>query len=554
MTESSTRRSRFVFPWGAFMVAVLVIAITQIPFELGKLWAPERTTFDGSTGMTQDQNMYFSFIRQAAEGRWLFTNRLTHVDHDPAMFNLEWLAVGRLMAFCGNDLELAYTAWRWVGSAGLVLAFWGLASVAGLSRFQRRLAVVLCAFGGGFGWIVVALERRGLIPTNPLATLDVSDALLYPFSHIFFNPHLSTSHGLSLFFLATYALGETTHKARWYLIASCIAVVHGLIRPYDLILTYGVLPLFIVVEAIVAREWSWRRSAWRALPLLATAPVIAYYIALFEFHPVFKYWASQGVVRPLALQWQLFSLGPIGVLFFVRLCLLKRFPLKLPAERLLIVWIATMLILFHAHRFPGMGFMPYTPLLGITMTSTMLLLGVGLIDAPYFLREGRPAWGRRALLEIAVLGCTLSSAVWMVKICRNLHNLPEHFIESDDRRAYDRLNEFARDPDITLGSLVTGNRAAKYASSRFVLGHINITPNVHELSARVKRFYSGDMSDEEAVTFLDEMGVDWIYFGLDEMGETDVDLAAIPGVKQQFDFGGVQLYRYEREAGRRSGE
>lgn len=552
MNESSTRRSLFVLPWGAFTVAVLVIAITQIPFELGKLWAPPGTIFDGSTGMTQDQNMYFSFIRQAAEGRWLFTNRLTHIEHDPVMFNLEWLAVGRLMAFCGNDEELAYTFWRCVGSAGLVLAFWALAIVAGLSRFQRRLAIVLCAFGGGFGWIVMSLERSGLIPANPLATLDVSDALLYPFSHIFFNPHLSTSHGLSLLFLAAFALGETTQKARWFVIASVIAVMHGLIRPYDLILTYGVLPLYMVIEAVVAREWSWRRSAWRTLPLVATAPVIVYYIALFQFHPVFKYWASQGNVRPLALHWQLFSLGPIGVLFFVRLCLVSRFPFKLPAERLLAVWIGMMLLLFHAHRFPGMGFMPYTPLLGITLTSTMLLLGVGLIDAPQFSREGRPAWGRRVLLSIAVVACSLSSGVWLLKICRNLAHLPEHYIEFDESAAYYWLDSHAHDPAVTLSMLATGNRASKYASSRFALGHINITPNVHELSARVDRFYSGEMSDAEAVELLDELGVDWIYFGPEEQTRGDVELSTIPGVELRIDWEEVQLYSYERGRRRHS--
>ena len=37
--------------------------------------------------------------------------------------------------------------------------------------------------------------------------IDISDAV-HPFSHIFFNPHLSVSHGFSLMFLAAFAMGD----------------------------------------------------------------------------------------------------------------------------------------------------------------------------------------------------------------------------------------------------------------------------------------------------------------------------------------------------------
>jgi hypothetical protein len=45
--------------------------------------------------------MYFSFIRQATEGHWLFVNRLTSLDHQPVLLNVEWFAVGRLIALAG---------------------------------------------------------------------------------------------------------------------------------------------------------------------------------------------------------------------------------------------------------------------------------------------------------------------------------------------------------------------------------------------------------------------------------------------------------------------
>ena len=91
-------------------MAAAVAGITQVPFLLGERWAPVGTVYDGLVGMTSDQNMAYSFIRQAAEGHWLFVNRLTHIDHQPVLLNIEWLAVGRLTAWLSRPLEACRTA------------------------------------------------------------------------------------------------------------------------------------------------------------------------------------------------------------------------------------------------------------------------------------------------------------------------------------------------------------------------------------------------------------------------------------------------------------
>lgn len=538
------------FPWWPLAVFLLVFTVTEIPFLLGERWVPAGTVFDGLTGMTHDQNMYFSFIRQGAEGRWLFVNRLTHVEHEPVMVNVQWLAVGRLMNWLGGSERAAYFVWRLIGTLLLVFGFWSLAGAIGLSRFQQKLAVVLCAFGGGFGWFVLILERLGLIPANPLATLDVSDALLYPFTHIFFNPHLSVSHGLSLLFLSAFAAGEKTGRARWYVAASGLAVLNGLVRPYDLILLYAVIPLYLLADlarreirdnSAVAHNGFWRKIAWRILPLIVTGPLIAYYAALFQHHPVFKFWASQGTVRPLGLGWHLFALGPPAVLCLTRLCRFRRFPLVTPGQWLVAGWVAAVLFLFHAHRLPGFGFMPFTPVMGISLTSTMLLVGVVLLDASLFFPVGRAPWKGLALLTALVFVCSLSSAVWMAKIVRNLANLPEHYIPVAEREADVWLNDHADESDVILGTLSSSNRMARFVSARFVVGHVNVTPRMHELSDQADRFFRGQMTPEESAAFLEETRVRWIYVGPHERELDNVDFASLPGVEERFSNPAVRI-------------
>lgn len=528
--------------WWPFALILVAFAITEVPFALGDRWAPAETVFDGLTGMTHDQNMYFSFIRQGAEGRWLFSNRLTHLEHGPAMLNLEWLAVGRLVAWLGGNVKLAYALWRFAGTALLISGFWCLAGVVGLSRVQRRVGAVLCAFGGGFGWIFLVLERAGLIAPMPMAMLDISDAT-HPFSHIFFNPHISLSHGFSLFTLAAYCAGEKTGMLRWYAVSSLLAAVHGLIRPYDLILLYGTVPLFVLIELAVSRSWSWRKTAARGLPLVVTAPVVAYNAALFQFHPVFKYWASQGVVKPFPLTWHFLSLGVAGLLFAARLCLVRRYPLKSPSERFLVAWLAGVLFLFHGHKFPWFSFMPYTPVFGATLPSVMLILGMVVLDSRHV--PEHPGGKRFALVALFVFVASLGSVVWMAKICRNLAFLPEHYIPLAEYESYDWLENHAEPSDVIVSSLFSGNRMAKYVTARFALGHLAVTPHVHELSRRIEEFYSGELTVDEARSLLDELHARWIYRGPVERDLGTFDPAEIPGVIEQHAADDVKVYSYQ---------
>lgn len=536
--------------WLPTVLALAVFAITQVPFWLGDRWAPEGTVYDGLVGMVDDQNMYFSFIRQAAEGDWLFVNRLTHVEHQPALFNVEWLAVGRLMHGLGDSQAGAYAIWRAVGVLLLIFGFWALAGRVLADSFQRRLALLLCAFGGGFGWIFLVLERAGALQEYPALTLDLSEAL-HPFSHLFANPHLSVSHGLSLWFLAAFVAGEQTGRPRCYLAAGAIAVLHALIRPYDLILIYGILPAYILVEWAATRTWSWRTTALRLVPLAATAPVLLYYVALFQFHPVFKYWSSQGNVAAPGLPWHLLSFGAAGVLCAARLCLVRRYPLQ-PAERLLLVWIGGVLFLIHGKSLPGLRFLPFAPVFGVTLASAMLIVGVRVVSSEALYPHGRLAWGRTALFAAVTSACCLSSAVWILKVCHNLRSFRDHYIPAAEYAAFRWLNENAGRSDVVLSTLPSGNRMAKYVSARFALGHRFVTPHAQEIAGRVDRFLAGQMSSAEANGLLSDLNVRWIYVGAPERsaatGTTGFHPGEIPGVAERLDARDARVLSFEPTA------
>jgi hypothetical protein len=528
------------------LAALAVTAVAQFTFWCGYQWAPVGTVFDGFLGLVHDQNMYFSYIRQGAEGDWLFVNRLTHIPHKPALLNIEWLAVGRLMALLGGTdraAMAAYAVWHICGGLLIVGAFWWLAQLVLENRFQQRLALWLCVFGGGFGWVFVMLSQLGAIEPLPAAEHDISGSV-HPFGHIFNNPHLSCSHGFSLLYLAAFVRAEQTGRPRWYVITSLIAAFHGLFRPYDLILISGTIPMFIVFEFAITREWSWRKTALRAMPLAVIAPVVAYYAALFQLHPVFKHWASQGIIEPLNFFWHYFSLGWAGLLLLLRLLLVRWYPLKSSAERMLLAWLAGVLFLFHGHRIPLFGFMPYTPVFGATLPTVAIVLGIGLFNPRWFWNPN-PRWISVALLATFVVVSCGGSVVWTAKVLRNFRRLPEHYIPLAQYEAYGWLREHAAQDDVIFSTLFSGNRMAKFVSARFALGHLSVTPNVFALRDRVDAFYAGKLTPAEGVALLNELHPRWIWLSPVERELGAVHLEEIPGVTLRYERPGIAIYSYD---------
>lgn len=549
MNEQKQSSFAAPFSWPPLVAAVAVLVITQIPFWFGFRWAPQGTVFDGLTGLVHDQNMYFSYIRQAAEGEWLFRNRLTHLEHDPALFNIEWLAVGRLMGWLGGTdsaADIAFAVWRVLGGCVLIGGFWWLANVLLRNEFQRRTALWLCAFGGGFGWIFQILQYAGLIKPIEIASHDISGSV-HPFSHILFAPHISCSHGMTLLFLAAFVRGEQTGRPRWYVMAALLAAFHGLFRPYDLIMISGAIPLFIVTERVITGQWSWRATALRIIPLAVIAPVVAYYALLFEFHPVFKHWAHQGIIPHFNVFWHFFSLGWAGLFFLLRLALVRRFPLNTSGERLVLVWIVAVLLLFHGHRLPFFSFMPYTPVFGATLPSAMLALGLAVLNSDWS-GLSWPAWRRQGLFVAFAIVTSASSTVWFAKICRNLAYLPEHYIPAAQHDAYGWLNQHAAHSDVVFSTLFSGNRMAKYVSARFVLGHKAVTPNRPAIEQRVETFYRGKLSSAEAAAMLTEFQTRWIWLSPIEQELGTVSLEQIPGVTRRYAKPGIEIYSYDLPA------
>lgn len=547
MSSPSRPRDRVLLAGIAAGVAILVFLVTEIPYRYADTHAPDGSRFIGQIAMGDDIASYYSFIYQAASGQWLFRNNMTHMDHDPVFVNVEWLVLGQCMELFGWSSRTTFDVWRAVGALVLFSGFAFLMSLVLESRLQKIAALLMCAFGGGFGWVLYLLSLRGIVDISTrLGLKNPAMDLITPihaFGQVMKNPHFSLPHGVFLVFIGIMVLAERSGKPRWYWSAAIVAAVHGLIRPYDLISIWAFLPCFIVLEAFLARSWSIRKSLLRALPLMVTAPLLLYYVYLFTFHPVFKFWASQGVAPSIPTVWHLRAFGLAGVLCLYRLCRYRTYPLATTGDRLLVIWLLVVLFMFHAYKV--IPLIPYSPQLGIPIVSAMIALGARVFPPV----SGSP---RRIALLAGVTAFLVinafSTPIYVDRAGQDAATNAQNYIRMKDLEAIDWLNERIDENDLIVSDYPTGTKLARFVEARVLLGHWALTPHRQELSATVDGMLAGDMGPEEAAAFLEDVRATYLYVSPLRARASQDYFASIPGLHAEFENGSVAIYRVIAES------
>jgi hypothetical protein len=538
------------------LVALSLFAFTEIPYAIGLLLRPPSGfVFGGILEWIEDEDMYFSFIRQAADGRVLFLNRLTALDHGRVYFNPQFWLVGRVMAWLDDSSVWAYQVWRAAGALSAILGFSALSSLMLRDWALRRVALIMCAFGGGFSWTAAVLKR---IDPNLLADSSGPGWGLaietitgtHPFQQVLGNPNFSFPLGLFLLAVACYVRGELTGSRRCYAIAAALAFVEGSMRPYDLIALDTMIPLFLLIELVATHDLQLRRFAWRILPIVATAPLLAYNVYIFKFHPIFKYWGSQGHSIVIGVHWHFLSLGLGGLLLAARLLMWKSFPLRTSAERLLLAWVASVFFFAHSHKLPLLSAIPYTFQLISTMMPPIIILGVVVLDPARWTRAGRPSAAWWALIAAFLFLNSLTSVRLVYLYGAGVRAHPELFhLKDHELFAYQLLDKEAGEDDVVLCVKDTGHALARYASPRVVVGHWSVTPHWREMESRAERFYRGEMMAEETAAFLKELKVTWIYWGTRERKFGAPPPQPIPGFETRLSTPDVVLYAARRPPG-----
>ncbi len=543
------RKSEWTFP---LLVAVTLLAIAWTPYGVAFRKTAPSEQFMGVIGRDgiDDNNVYLALMRQAAEGKILFTNNFTPEPNRPALFNFIYLVLGRLAGATGWSLDSVHRLFGGLSIVLLVLVVYAFIATAIRKPWYRRMALILACFGVGFIWLARLGYRLTGVHTKTIDSWLVESSLFHTmlvYPHFVFAAALIT--GSLLFLLKSERAGRIAPALAGGLCAAILAASHT----FDVVV---LLPAAITYFSLdwMARERMPAPRRWVCLALvlglplpvlllnrwtLSREPMWGNVVARLDFY----------TPDPFRL-----ALG-LGASLFIVLLTFDGFlrPDRSAGERMAKAWLLVALALAY---FPGFNWR-YHLLNGIQIPLAILATqGLRRTVFRAILRRRRresvPWWPRVlqgwpgvvSVSAVTILVCCLSTTNLILSYVYEAGQVVEPtYLPKTEVAAFDWMSRELPREALVLATYATGNYIPRLAGQRVVIGEDKLTEDLNGRQADVEGFFRPGWSDQERVDFLRRFGVDYVFYGPEERKVGVYDLSRAQFLRAVHQDAGVQIYR-----------
>lgn len=512
----------------AMLVAALILALISLPYLVGVAAQTQQWHFGGFLLGVDDGYSYIAKMGQGARGEWLFRLPYSSEPQNGALIFLFYLLLGKL---AGPE----YTAQVLVFHVARLVFGWAmlLASYRFLAEFlpeiaQRRLGLILLAFGGGLGWLLVLSgfsEWFGSYPVDFISPEAFSFITLYSLPHIAF----------SRIFLI---LALLAYLRRSGLQAGLCLIMVGLIQP----LYVGTAWAVMGVDTFFTIIRFWNRHAERsrsmralfmelrpaALAGLLSAPTVAYALFSFNADPFLKQWLAQNTLpSPHPLHYVAAYGVWLLIGYFGWRALLKH-------EARLAWFCAAWLII--------QPVLLYAPI----STQRRLIEGIHLpltVLAVWGLTVALMRW--RRWLVPAMLGVSsATSALLLAGGAASALSLARPvFLPADQLAAFMWLKHNASAHDVGLSAFDTGNTLPAFTPLTAYIGHGPETVFLSQKLPRVEAFYQSTTPEGERRQLLTDGRITFVLAGPLERALGDFDLGSAAYLTKRFEQGEYAVYQ-----------
>ena len=488
------------------LLGLVVLAGSQVPTVWG-LWAQKRAlysdrVFNGAPATYADEAAtYWSWMRQARDGRFLLTDLYTPEDHPRNYVNVLWWGLGFVCRLTGRSLVAVYSGARVLLGAALMVLLFRLARRL-FARPGERLACFLVLLLAG-GWEGL-FRLLGPLPGVPRLG-----------SPAWWMPEISTFFSLMLFphFLAGFVC----------MVAGALAMIHGwspevlparrrvwpsvgaglalalltFFHPYDAVSLLGALWTAPLLFGVRDGRWPW--PEWKQ-SLIASAvwlPSFLYNLAVFTANPAMRAWDQQNLMPTPIPKKLIICLGAGLLLSFLALLVPRRLS---RAHLVMAAWLLSTLVIIHLPlRFQRrmMG--------GIQFPIAALgVAGVAYVVVP-LLQSLVRFGGRRAAISDKAGGISLAAVILMVPVwCATpLYLLGDEWatvrsgtypawLRKEEVAALRFLEEHATPDSRVLASYEMGNWVPPHTGLRCVLGHYALTIDSEGKKRDIEKFFAAD--------------------------------------------------------------
>jgi hypothetical protein len=485
----------------------------------GKWYTSQASWFD-----PWDINVYASAIGWGKKGEIILDNPYDTTATQGVFVHVFYTLVGWLTSPLKISNFLIFHLTGVVTTFILAFTCWWFLKIFLKKDFERKVALFLLLFGGGFGW---AFFPKTYLP-------DIA-APGFTFANALRRPHEAVSLSLFLITLASFWQAGVNKKTKSLAIGVISSFLTLFLHPYNLI------PFFIIFGA--SGIWWWRKKKslefWKPLGVLAFLGFFYYIlvargllanhsfsgmgslvrISLFSFNGVF----ATPIPPAIILGWGLlFPLACITLIkkatddstIFLKVWFWSHFlAIYLPVEfqRLMLrgFWAVVVIL-----AVKGLG--KFSKALHFDYRSLMIFL-----------------------LILSSFSTILISAIMFTKV-------PEarwQYLTQNEGQAIAYLKINGNPKEGVLASYRISNIIPAYTSKKVWAGHFCFSPNFEERENEVKHFFQG-MEQKEAKAFLEKTGSIWVFWGPDEKDLAGLSAFPYPNlVEPMIENEVVSLYR-----------
>ena len=530
-------------------VAALSIGVLGYA-TLPQVWAERQQSqdtysekvFTGALPTSGHETMtYWSWIRQARDGSFFFTDLYTPETHPCNYVNVFFWSLGTVARVSRIPVPEIYAASRIVLGA-ILMGFLYLLSRRMFSRpGERMTCFFMLVLSGGWEGLANFMERN-------FGWAHVS-------SPAWWTPEMSTFFSLMLFphfiaaFIAMIAVALLMMRAwehredswrkgvRYSVYAGLVLSALTFFHPYDTVTMVAVMGLAPLLLGLADKRWPWPELLHSAIGCAVLWPSLLFNMWLFRTNPVMRAWDLQNVLLTPEPKRLVIAFGVGGLLSAVALLAFR----KLDRTHLVMVaWLLSTLAVIHLPlRFQrrmigGVQF----PLAVLATAAIALVIVPALcryIGTRPFRVPDRVGYGALAV-ALAVAPLQIATPYYLQKLERSRLGTAEDFswIEWESWQALLAL-EAVTPPDSTvIASAETGTYIPALSGKRCVVGHYALTVDSEHKKDCVARFFREGEGDPWRISFLRRWSVDYLLFTQHERALGSFDPASRPWLREVF--------------------
>lgn len=490
---------------GFFLVVVFLSLIVILPYFVGWISSNEESVFAGFLINPIDANSYLAKMYQGLKGSWAFKLPYTAEQARGYPLFLFYLFLGHVSHLFSLPLVLTYHLSRWLAGILLWFSLWRFfCHFAGKGHLSRQ-SFLLASVGSGMGWVAFFLN---------FFTIDFWVAETYPFLSVYANPHFPL--GLAII-LWIFILADEKRSLTRGLILFVLGIALSIVQPFGVVIVVAVLVLVEISYSLFTG-----RLYLLNFPLFMIGGIVwlGYQYWLIQADPVLKVWNMQNQT-PAPPWWDIvISTSPALLLLPGSLYLQHGRESRLWRFRLLMIcWVlATLLLLlapFNLQRRFLTGV--YVPV------ASLAVMGMDYIQQ----RIGKKNILWVSLFTISILTnlLVILSGFWGIRT-----RDPSLYINRSDYEMYKWISDHTPENALILASPESGLFIPAFTGRRVVYGHPLETVDSEKRKALVKDYFQGVFTADEGMRILQELRVDYVFWGVreQEMGKPDYILSLHP--------------------------